>query len=83
MKAACPWCRRVCGTWEPGAPMAREKRQWRPHKRESPKAGHRDGVARSSAEGAGMARERRGDIVPLSCEVNQAWEEPRGESNAM
>jgi hypothetical protein len=50
--------------------MAREKRKWKPHERESTKAGHRGGVARSSEEGAVMALERRGDIVQLYGEVN-------------
>jgi hypothetical protein len=58
--------------------MAREKRQWRPHKRKSTEAGHRGGVAWSSDEGAGMALERRGDSVQLYCGVNQQGEEPSG-----
>jgi hypothetical protein len=62
--------------------MTREKRKWRPHERESTKAGHRGGVARSSEEGAVMALERRGDIVQLYGEVNQQWEEPGGYSKA-
>ena len=58
--------------------MGREKRKWRPHKRESTEAGHRGGVACSSDEGAVMALERRGDIVQLYGGVNQQWEEPGG-----
>jgi len=51
------------GTWEPVAPMLREKFKWRPHKNESTDAEHRGGVTRNSEEGAVMALERRGDIV--------------------
>jgi len=43
--------------------MAREKFKWRHHKNESTDAKHRDGVTRSSKEGAVMALEPRGDII--------------------
>jgi hypothetical protein len=43
--------------------MIREKFKWRHHKNESTDAKHRDGVTRSSAEGAVMALEPRGDII--------------------
>ena len=56
--------------------MGREKRKWRPHERESTEAGHRGGVACSSAEGPVMGLERRRDTVQLYGMVNQAWEEP-------
>jgi hypothetical protein len=65
MKAAGAWFRLLCGTWEPVAPMPREKRKWRPHERESTEAGHRDGVTRRSEEGPVMGLERRGDSVWL------------------
>ena len=64
-------------------PDGKEKRKWRPHERESTKAGHRGGVARSSEKGAVMVRERRGDIAQLDCEVNQRWAEPGGSSKAI
>jgi hypothetical protein len=72
-----------CGTWEPVAPMVREKRKWRPHKRERTEAGHRDGVTRSSEEGPGMGLERRGDSVWLDPWVNPRGEEPDGESKTV
>lgn len=40
------------GTWEPVAPMRREKFKWRTHKNESTDAEHRGGAARSSDEGS-------------------------------
>lgn len=43
--------------------MTREKFKWRHHKNESTDAKHRDGVTRSSEEGALMALEQRGDII--------------------
>jgi RNA-directed DNA polymerase len=43
--------------------MIREKFKWRHHKNESTDAKHRDGVTRSSDEGAVMALEQRGDII--------------------
>lgn len=43
--------------------MIREKFKWRHHKNESTDAKHRDGVTRSSEEGAVMALEQRGDII--------------------
>jgi hypothetical protein len=49
-----------------------------PHESESTDAGHRDGAARSRGEGSVMGLDRRGCVVPLSPEVNQQWEEPRG-----
>ena len=51
------------GTWEPVALMTREKFKWRHQKNESTDAKHRDGVTRSSEEGAVMALEQRGDII--------------------
>lgn len=51
------------GTWEPVALMLREKFKWRHHKNESTDAKHRDGVTRSSEEGAVMALEQRGGII--------------------
>jgi hypothetical protein len=76
MKAAGAWFRLLCGTWEPVAPMPREKRKWRPHERESTEAGHRDGVTRRSEEGPVMGLERRGDSVWLYPWVNPRGEEP-------
>ena len=43
--------------------MTREKFKWRHHKNESTDAKHRDGVTRSSKEGAVMAPEQRGGII--------------------
>ena len=60
MKAARMRSRLLCGTWEPVTPMPREKRKWKPHKRESTDAGYRDGATRSSEEGSVMELERRG-----------------------
>ena len=45
--------------------MLREKRKWKPHKRESTEAEHRGGVARNSEEGSVMELERRSDIGQL------------------
>ena len=42
-----PW-----GTWDPVAPMIREKSKWRTHEDESTDAGHRRGAAHSSDEGS-------------------------------
>lgn len=52
--------RLLCGTWEPVISMLREKRKETYSKRESTDAKNRDGVARSSDEGAVMVLERRG-----------------------
>ena len=43
--------------------MTREKFKWRRHKNESTDAKHRDGVTRSSEEGAVMVPEQRGGII--------------------
>jgi RNA-directed DNA polymerase len=43
--------------------MTREKFKWRHQKNESTDAKHRDGVTRSSEEGAVMALEQRGGII--------------------
>jgi hypothetical protein len=83
MKAAGAWFRLLCGTWEPVAPMPREKRKWRPHERESTEAGHRDGVTRRSEEGPVMGLERRGDSVWLYPWVNPRGEEPGGEGKTV
>ncbi len=48
--------------------MLREKRKWKPHKRESTDAKHRDGATRSSEEGSVMGLERRGGITQLELE---------------
>ena len=60
IKAARMRSRLLCGTWEPVAPMAREKRKRKPLKRESTEVGHRDGATCSSEEGSVMELERRG-----------------------
>lgn len=52
--------RLLCGTWEPVTSMLREKRKEAYSKRESTDAKNRDGVTRSSDEGAVMVLERRG-----------------------
>jgi len=44
MTAAWTWSRRLCGTWEPVAPMRREPLKWRPHESPSTDAGHRGGA---------------------------------------
>ena len=59
MKVARTWSGLLCGTWEPVAPMPRENRKWRPHKRESTDEEHRGGPLRSSDEGPVMGPERR------------------------
>lgn len=51
--------------------MSREKRKWRPHKRESTDAGHRGGATRSSVEASVMEVERRGCVDQLYDLVNQ------------
>jgi hypothetical protein len=51
MKAARTCFRLPWGTWEPVAPMIREKSKWRTHEDESTDAGHRGGAARKSDEG--------------------------------
>ncbi len=51
--------------------MLREKRKWKPHKRESTEAKHRDGSSSSSVEGPVMGLERRGWIDRLYDVVNQ------------
>jgi len=38
------------GTWEPVAPMLREKFKWKPHESESTDAEHGGGTTRSSEE---------------------------------
>jgi hypothetical protein len=65
--------------------MIREKFKWRHHKSESTDAKHRDGVTRSSEEGAVMGPERRGDIIQsdfsgqpqagrnLECQAKDGW----------
>ena len=68
----------MCGTWEPVAPMSRETLKWQPHESSSTKAGHRDGVARSSEEGPVMGLERRGGTVRRYRQVNRRREEPGG-----
>ena len=50
----------LCGTWEPVTSMLRENRKETYPKRESTDAKNRDGVTRSSEEGAVIALERRG-----------------------
>jgi hypothetical protein len=49
-----------------------------PREDRSTEAGHRDGAARSSAEGSVMGPEQRGCIVQPWPGANQRWEEPRG-----
>ena len=46
--------------------MLREKRKWRPHKRESTNAGHGGGSSSSSVEGSVMELERRGKLAHIS-----------------
>ena len=55
--------RRLCGTWEPGAPMLTETSKWKNHKDESTEAVHRGGITRSSWEVPDKRMERRGDVV--------------------
>ena len=50
--------------------MSRETLKWQPHESSSTKAGHRDGVARSSEEGPVMGLERRGDTVRRNQRTN-------------
>jgi hypothetical protein len=65
MEAARRRSRLLCGTWEPVTPMRRETRKWRPHKRQSTKAGDRGGATRSSEESSVMELERRGCLIGL------------------
>ncbi|MEI2658350.1 MAG: hypothetical protein V9G16_14805 [Nitrosomonas sp.] len=51
--------RLLCGTWEPVAPMLREKHKEKHSKCESTDAEYRDGATRSSEEGTVMVLERR------------------------
>ena len=55
--------RRLCGTWEPGAPMLTEKSKWKPHEDESTEAVHRGGTTRSSDEVPEKRTEPRGGVV--------------------
>ncbi len=73
----------MCGTWEPVAPMTREKPKWRTHEGESTDAEHRGGPTRSSVEVSVMGMERRGWIIWPYCLVNQKWEEPRGKATLL
>ena len=60
------------GTWEPVASMPREEPKWKPHEGQSTDAGHRGGLARTSAEVPVMGMERRGQITQSRREVNPA-----------
>ena len=55
--------RRLCGTWEPGAPMLTEKSKWKPHQDESTEAVPRGGTTRSSHEVPEKRTEPRGGVV--------------------
>lgn len=65
------WSGLSCGTWEPAAPMRREKSKWWTHEDESTEAGCRDGVTRSSDEVLDKRMERRGCIIQLWSRVNR------------
>jgi hypothetical protein len=54
-----------------------------PHEDESTEAGHRGGAACSRVEGSVTGSDRRGCVVQFLTGVNQRWEEPRGESEAV
>jgi hypothetical protein len=71
MKVARAHYRLLYGTWEPVISMLREKLKWRSHKSLSTDVGHRGGPARSSVEGAVMALERRGWVIPQYTLVNR------------
>jgi hypothetical protein len=83
MKAARTRYRLLCGTWEPVAPMQREKRKWRSHKRKSTEAEHRGGATRSSDEGSVMELERRGSTIQVGLEHNWKQEDVHGTSQTI
>lgn len=60
--------------------MRREMSKWKPHEDPSTDAGHRDGVACSSDEGAVMALERRRNTVQLYRKSTVMREEPLGKA---
>lgn len=64
------YCRLLYGTWEPVAPMPREKSKGQIPKDESTDAENRDGAARSSDEVPVMGMEQRGCIIQFYLTVN-------------
>lgn len=66
LKAARARIRLRHGTLEPAAPMPREKPKRGDREGESTNAGRRDGMTRSSDEGAVAALERRGRVIQFS-----------------
>jgi hypothetical protein len=55
-----PLAGRLCGTWEPSAPMRTENTKRKPREVESREAAQRDGTARSSKEVPDKGMEPRG-----------------------
>jgi hypothetical protein len=55
-----PLARRLCGTWEPSAPMRTENTKRKPREVESREAAQRDGTTRSSWEVPDKGMEPRG-----------------------
>jgi RNA-directed DNA polymerase len=69
------YCRLLYGTWEPVAPMPREKSKGQIPKDESTDAEHRDGAACSSEEVSVMEMEQRGCVIQFCLTVNRKREE--------
>src|SRR3990172_5169721 len=63
LKAVRAWIRPMHGTFEPVAPMPRERPKRGHRKGLSTDAGHRDGTTRSSVEGPVMGLEPRGRVI--------------------